>query len=91
MAQLPRITISIDWSGSTYQYAPPRVTVTANDWQNQVARVLLTALKTMEAGDTNTVAVVPSAVTPETVGKIVVNGTDEYAYTVVDSEVTEVD
>jgi len=77
------ITIDIDWSGSAYQYAPKNITIASTeDWQAQAAATLLLVLTTMEKVITDTVELVPDATTPETNGRVLVNGTDNYSYTV---------
>lgn len=90
MEQLSRITVSIDWSGSAFTYAPRSITLQSkDDWQTDAARIIKTALSAMESVDINSVSIVPSPTTPETVGKVVINEIDEYAYTVVTTETTD--
>ena len=89
--QVSKNTITIDWSGSGYNNAPASITVLASEnWLSVVASQLKDTLQKMESGDTNSVVLVPAPSSPETLGKVIVNGVDEYPYTLSPTETIEV-
>lgn len=83
METINRITVSIDWAGSSYRQVPPRLTVLADNWQTRLSSAILETLQRVEAGDTNSVVVQEA---DENTGKVVINQTDEYPYLVTDRD-----
>lgn len=88
--QVSKNTLLIDWSGSSYNNAPKSITVLASEnWLSLVASQLKDTLQKMEQGDTTSVVLVPSPISPETLGKVIINGIDQYPYTLAPTETIE--